>query len=179
VVYLALLRGINVGGRNPIGMASLKACLESAGFTRVATLIQSGNVVLCAARQSTRSLAKQIENALESEIGLRPPVLVVSHERMRQVLAAAPAGWKRGTDLRRNIAFLFPPLSAATAATEVELRPGVDEVATGNGVLYLTTPIRDIGRSKLARIVSRPIYQQLTIRTFGTCEKILALMERG
>jgi uncharacterized protein (DUF1697 family) len=177
--YVALLRGINVGGRNLMAMASLKACLEGAGFTRVETLIQSGNVVFCAARKSTKALATQIEDAIESASGVRPPVLVVSLEQMRQVHADAPAAWKRGNDLRRNIAFLFPPVSAAKAVIEVEGRPGVDEVATGKGVLYLTTPIRYIGRSKLAKIVGKPIYRYLTIRTYATCQKILALMERG
>ena len=178
MTYVALLRGINVGGKNILKMSALKVCLDGAGFEGVETFIQSGNVIFRAARSSAAALAVRIEDAIASDIGVRPPVVVVSHDRLRQILAEAPARWRRGDELRRNIAFLFPPVSAARAVTEVDVRAGVDAVEAGNGVLYLSTMLRDAGRSLLTRIVLKPIYRQMTIRTYGTCQKILALMER-
>lgn len=176
MTYVALLRGINVGGRNLLKMASLKACLEGAGFEGVATFIQSGNVIFSAPRGGATTLAARIEDAIESETGVRPPVVVVARDRLQQILSEAPAVWKDADDLRRNVAFLFPPVSAARALTEVQLRSGVDTVKAGKGVLYMTTVLRDAARSRLTKIVGRPIYQHMTIRTYGTCQKILALM---
>ena len=176
MTYVALLRGINVGGKNLLKMAALKACLEGAGFERVVTFIQSGNVIFSAPRGGAIALAARIEDAIESAIGVRPPVVVVSRERLQQVVSEAPAVWKDADDLRRNVAFLFPPLSAANALTEVELRAGVDTVKPGKGVLYMTTVLRAAARSRLTKIVGRPVYQRMTIRTYGTCQKILALM---
>jgi len=176
MTYVALLRGINVGGKNLLKMAALKACLDGAGFEGVRPFIQSGNVIFRASRGGVTALAARIEDAIESAIGVRPPVVVVSRDRLKQIVAEAPAVWKDADDLRRNIAFLFPPVSAARAVTEVEIRTGVDTVKAGKGALYLTTVLRDAARSRLSKIVGRPIYQHMTIRTYGTCQKILALM---
>ena len=77
-----------------------------------------------------------------------------------------------------NIAFLRPPVTAALALKDVDVRPGVDVVEPGNGVLYMSTTLRDLGKSRLARIVTKPVYKEMTIRSYGTCERILTLMGR-
>jgi len=56
------------------------------------------------------------------------------------------------------------------------VRPGVDAVEAGEGVLYMSTTLRDLAKSRMSRIVTKPVYQQVTIRTFGTCQKIQSLM---
>ena len=178
MTYVALLRGINVGGRNITKMAALKACLENAGFARVETFIQSGNVVFESAQKSAARLAPTIDAAAESALRINPRVVVLSREGLKTVLSDAPAAWRSRTDLRMNIAFLRPPVTAAAALKEVEVRPGVDSVESGKGVLYLSTTLRDLGKSRLSRIVTKPVYQDMTIRSFGTCHKILTLMDR-
>ena len=70
------------------------------------------------------------------------------------------------------------PVGTAVALKDVDVRPGVDTVEAGKGVLYMTTLLRDLAKSRLARIVTRPVYQEMTIRSYGTCQKILALMDR-
>ena len=72
MTYVALLRGINVGGKNITKMAALKACLENAGFDRVETFIQSGNVVFESGQRSAAKLTSQIDAAVESALGIRP-----------------------------------------------------------------------------------------------------------
>jgi len=178
MTYVALLRGINVGGRNITRMAALKACLETAGFARVETFIQSGNVVFESAQKSAAKLAPEIDAATESALGINPRVVVLSRDRLKTVLSDAPAAWRSRTDLRMNIAFLRPPVTAAAALKEVDLRAGVDSVEGGKGVLYLSTTLRDVGKSRMSRIVTKPVYQEMTIRSYGTCYKILTLMDR-
>ena len=136
MIYVALLRGINVGGRNITKMAALRACLENAGFARVETFIQSGNVVFESARKSAAKLAPEIDAATESALGINPRVVVLSRDRLKTVLSDAPAAWRSRTDLRMNIAFLRPPVTVAAALKEVDVRPGVDSVEGGTGVLY-------------------------------------------
>jgi uncharacterized protein (DUF1697 family) len=178
MTYVAFLRGINVGGKNITKMAALKACLENAGFDRVETFIQSGNVVFESGQRSAAKLTSQIDAAVDAALGLDPRVVVLSRDLLKAVLAGAPAAWRSRTDLRMNIAFLRPPVTAAVALKEVDVRPGVDAVAAGKGVLYMSTALRDLGKSRMSRIVMKPVYQEMTIRTYATCQKILALMER-
>ena len=176
MIYLALLRGINVGGKNITKMTELKACLENSGFDRVETFIQSGNVVFETRQKSTAKLTAQVDTAIEAAFGIDPRVVVLSRDRLKAVLADAPAAWRSRTDLRKNIAFLRPAVPAALALKEVDLRPGVDAVEAGEGVLYMTTTLRDLGKSRMSRIVMKPVYQQMTIRTYGTCLKIQSLI---
>ena len=178
MIYVALLRGINVGGRNLTKMAALKACLEGAGLDRVETLIQSGNVVFETRQKSTAKLTAQMDAAIETALGIDPHVVVLSRDRIAIVLDEAPAAWRAQAGLRMNVAFLRPPVTAALALKDVDVRPGVDVVEPGNGVLYMSTTLRDLGKSRLARIVTKPVYKEMTIRSHGTCEKILALMGR-
>jgi uncharacterized protein (DUF1697 family) len=176
MIYLALLRGINVGGKNITKMTALKACLENTGFDRVETFIQSGNVVFETRQKSIAKLTAQIDTAIEAGFGIDPRVVVLSRDRLKTVLADAPAAWRSRTDLRMNIAFVRPPVTAAVALKEVDVRPGVDAVEAGEGVLYMSTTLRDLAKSRMSRIVTKPVYQQMTIRTFGTCHKIQSLM---
>jgi uncharacterized protein (DUF1697 family) len=178
MIYVALLRGINVGGKNITSMTALKACLENAGVERVETFIQSGNVIFEAGRKSVAKLAAQIDRAIEAALGIDPRVVVLSRDRLDTVLADAPPAWRSRTDLRMNIAFLRPPLTAAAALDEIDVRPGVDTVEGGTGVLYMSTTLRDLGKSRMSRIVTKPVYQQMTIRTYGTCRKIQSLVAR-
>src|SRR5262245_43863547 len=165
MIYVALLRGINVGGKNITKMAALKACLEHAGLDRVETFIQSGNVVFETRQKSVAKLTAQIDAAIAAALGIDPRVVVLSRDRLNAVLDGAPVGWRAGTHLRKNIAFLQPAVTAALALKEVDVRPGVDAVEAGQGVLYMTTTLRDVGKSRMSRIVLKPVYQQMTIRT--------------
>ena len=178
MTWVALLRGVNVGGRNLMKMPALKACLEDAGFDRVETFIQSGNVVFRSALRSASRLTAQLEQAIETTLGVSSRVVVVSHDRLKTVIDEAPAAWRSRSDLRRNIAFLRPPITAAAALKEVDVRPGVDAVDGGKGVLYMTTTLRDAAKSRLSKIVTKTVYREMTIRTYGTCQKILALMDK-
>ena len=175
--YAAFLRAVNVGGRNILPMSALRDCLEQAGFTGVRTFIQSGNVVFESAGRNRRELTNRIEQALGKATGAEARVVVLSQSELKAVLAAAPVSWRRRTDLRRNIAFLRPAVTAAEAFKAVKPRPEVDDVKAGAGVLYMATVMSDLARSGLTKLVGTPVYREMTIRTFATCQKMLALMD--
>jgi uncharacterized protein (DUF1697 family) len=176
--YVALLRGINVGGKNLIRMPELKACFEAAGFEDVATYIQSGNVLFAAPRAGGASLAARVDEALEATFGLPLVVVVRSRAQMRAVVRDAPAGF--GEDpaaYRYDVIFLKEPLAAAAAAKVVSTKPEVDEVHPGKGVLYFSRLASRASQSHLSRVVSMPIYQRMTIRNWNTTTAILRLMD--
>jgi uncharacterized protein (DUF1697 family) len=177
--YVALLRGINVGGNNLIRMPALKACFEAEGLRDVATYIQSGNVLFTAGRSGQRTLTRQIEEALSKTFAYRPRVVVRSFEQMKAIVDAAPKEFGgRPAAYRYDVIFLREPLTADEAMKSVTANPGVDRVFAGPGVLYFSRLISKAGQSHLSRIVSKPIYQNVTIRNWNTTGKLFDLMER-
>ena len=176
--YVALLRGINVGGKNLIKMAALKACFEAHGFHRVTTYIQSGNVLFEARPAPAAKRVRQIEAMLGSAFDYQPSVVLRSHHELREVVRGAPPGF--GADSRRyryDVLFLKPSLTAAAAIKSVPTRDGVDQVYAGKGVLYFSRLVSRASQSQLSRIVSLPIYKEMTIRNWNTTTKLLALMD--
>ena len=131
VTYVALLRGVNVGGKNPVAMPALADCLVAQGLRDVLTYLQTGNAVFRARRQPEGDLARHIERALAARLGVRTRIVVRSLPQMKRVLAAAPAEWRRDSTLRRNIAFLTHGVTAAQALEHVELKEGVAQHVSG------------------------------------------------
>jgi uncharacterized protein (DUF1697 family) len=175
--YVALLRGINVGGRNLIRMTDLAACFEAGGFADVATYIQSGNVLFSAAGKDRAGLVRRIEAMLAAAFAYDASVVLRNRRQMQGVVRRAPDGF--GADpaaYRYDVLFLNEPLTASTALRSVPVRDGVDSVAAGAGVLYYTRLISRASQSQLSRLVSMPVYRHLTIRNWKTTTKLLELM---
>jgi uncharacterized protein (DUF1697 family) len=176
-LYVALLRGINVGGKNLIKMQALKECFEAGGFGDVATYIASGNVLFRAAGSST-ALTERIEELLGETFDYRATVVLRSHAQIRAIVEGAPKGF--GADparYRYDVIFLKPPLTAKAALKQMPTKEGVDEVHAGRGAVYFSRLTSRATQSRLSRVVSMPIYQRMTIRSWNTATKLLRLME--
>ncbi|RPH29677.1 MAG: DUF1697 domain-containing protein [Bacteroidales bacterium] len=177
--YLALLRGINVGGNNIIKMADLKACFESMGFANVITYIQSGNVLFKSAEQDKAKLTVDIENKLSNSFNYQSKIVLVTHEQLHVVVKDAPNGFGLNPDeYRYDVLFLKEPLTSSEAIKSVKARDGVDSAYTGNDVLYFSRLISKAGKSYLTKIISLPIYKNMTIRNWNTTTKLLELMKQ-
>jgi uncharacterized protein (DUF1697 family) len=177
--YVALLRGINVGGKNLIPMAALKACFEGRGLSDVVTYIQSGNVVFGSDEQAA-ALVASLEAALSKAFGYDAAVVLRSRQQLRRVVAGAPAGFgTRPAQYRYDVVYLKEPLSAAEALPKVPTRPGVDQAFAGSGVLYFSRLVARAAESRLSRLVSLPVYKQMTVRNWNTTTRLLELLEAG
>jgi len=178
--YLALLRGINVGGNNIIKMADLKTCFENMGFSNVLTYIQSGNVLFKSAEKDTAKLTKKIETGLSERFRYESRLVVITHKQLKQVVEAAPRGFGKGpATFRYDVIFLKEPLTPKEAMKSVSTKEGVDNAYTGKDVLYFSRLISRATQSRLPRIAGLPVYQNMTIRNWNTTTKLLALMEKG
>jgi uncharacterized protein (DUF1697 family) len=176
--YVALLRGINVGGKNPIRMSDLTACFETNGFRDVATYIQSGNVVFTSDERRSGELTARIERMLSEAFPYEASIVLRTHRQLRAIVDGAPAGF--GDDpgrYRYDVIFLKAPLTASTAMRSVTTRDGVDEAAPGAGVLYFSRLIALASQSRLSRVVSTPVYRDMTIRNWKTTTKLLAMLD--
>jgi uncharacterized protein (DUF1697 family) len=176
--YVALLRGINVGGKNLIRMPALKACFEANGFEDVGTYIQSGNVLFAWPEARSAALVSRIEAMLGETFGYDATVVVRSHRQLRAIVERAPKGF--GTDpatYRYDVIFLKEPLTAKAAMAHVPTNPAVDRAHAGSGVLYFSRLTAKATASRMGKIVGSPIYPRLTIRNWNTTTKLLALLD--
>jgi len=178
--YVALLRGINVGGKNLIKMTALQACFEEHGFREVTTYIQSGNVIFDAPKSAQASLGRKIEAALGATFDYSARIVLRSHQQMRAIVERAPPGFgSEPAKYRYDVIFLKEPLTAATAMKSVLTRAGVDQAHAGSGVLYYSRLISRAAQSQLSRLVSMPVYQSMTIRNWNTTTKLLHRMDEA
>ena len=175
--YVALLRGINVGGRNMIAMSDLREAFEAAGLQAVRTYIQSGNVLFESdARRD--GLEDDLEAMLERRFGVPLVVVLRSHRQLRNVVEKAPDGFGTAPDAyHSDVIFLKGPLTSQQAMRVVELREGVDQAWPGSGVLYFARLSARRAQSRMSRIVGTPEYQQMTIRSWTTTTKLLSLLD--
>ena len=176
--YVALLRGINVGGNNLIKMAALKACFEDNGLREVSTFIASGNVIFDAVGATPARLIAQIEAMLARTFNYPASIVLRSRKQMQQVIAQAPPGFgAQPAHYRYDVMFLKEGLKAARLLPTVLLREGVDEGYAGPGVLYFSRLTSRATQSKLNRIIELPFYKSMTIRNWNTTTKLLKVME--
>ena len=172
--YVALLRGINVGGKNLIKMPALKSCFEANGFEDVVTYIQSGNVVFASRETRAVGLTRRIEAMLAETFGYQATVVVRNRTQMRAIVERAPKGFgAEPARYRYDVIFLKQPLTAKVAMKSVPTKPGVDEAHAGTGVLYFSRSIEKATQSRLNKIVSSPIYPNVTIRNWNTTTKLV------
>jgi uncharacterized protein (DUF1697 family) len=175
--YATLLRGINVGGRNKVPMAALRAAFEDAGYADVRTYIQSGNVLFRSSAPRA-ALEVDIEKMLERHLGYPLVVVVRSHAQLRSVVAGAPAGFGANPATYHSDAiFLRSPLTPTQVMKIVKLRDGVDQAWPGRGVVYFSRLSAQRTKSRMSSIVGTPEYASMTNRNWATTTKLLALLD--
>src|SRR5689334_19011059 len=138
-LYLALLRGINVGGNNIIKMSALKASFEALAFTNVSTFIASGNVLFSSPLTSEDELEQKIEQALSKTFRYNSRLVVIAHDTLKRVVKEAPPEFNQDPAAYRcDVIFLKKPLTPAQAMKIVETREGVDKAYKGKHALYFS-----------------------------------------
>jgi uncharacterized protein (DUF1697 family) len=180
--YIALLRGINVSGRNKVVMADLRQVAAALGHTEVATYIQSGNLVFTSPDDSTTSLADALEQQIARSLAVHPAVVVLPRAGLAQVIADNPFPREASPKcvhavFRRQD--MTPDAIAAimTAQQSARAKGSLDEVVIVGQTLYLHTP-GGLGRSELAAQLARTSGQTGgTARNWATVTRLMAMLD--
>jgi uncharacterized protein (DUF1697 family) len=143
--YVALLRGINVGGKSLVSMAELRTLFTSLGFEDVQTYVQSGNVVFTA-RSTADRLAVKIEREIAAALDVKPAVILRTPAELGRVAQGNP--YPRADTSKLHVVFLdHAPTRRAVAKLDPDRSPG-DELTVKRREIYLHLP-NGAGRSKL------------------------------
>ncbi len=170
---LALLRGINVGGKHRVPMQQLRASFTALGMSDVTTYINSGNVLFTPQRDSEPGqLSRRIGEQLADDFGFAIPVLVVPGSDLRSIADAIPPHWANDATHKSDVLFLFPELRGPGALTRFPVRPGIDEALYESGAVIWHINRKDQSRTGLVTIVGTELYKQVTIRNVNTVRRL-------
>ena len=172
-----LLRGINVGGKNPVPMARLRETLGELGYEDVVTYIASGNVVLSSDHNPDR-IKREIEAALPKAFKLHTELIavhVLTAAQLQAVVASRPKGFGDEPGTYHSDAIFLIGISAPDAMAAFDPREGVDQVWPGDGVIYSQRLSSQRTKSRLNKVMSSPRYKSMTIRNWATTTKLAEL----
>jgi uncharacterized protein (DUF1697 family) len=176
IAHVALLRAVNLAGRNRVGMAALRACLEREGFQEVQTLLQSGNVVFGGGWLRGAALERRLEDAARSALGVDTPFVVRTRDEWDALVAANPFPREAAEDPGHLLLFCLkdapPPGAEARLGAAVK---GRERVRVDGRQAYLVYP-DGVGRSKLTvTVIERCLGSRGTGRNWNTVLKLQAL----
>ena len=172
--YIALFRGINVGGRHILPMKELVALLEELGCRNVKTYIQSGNAVFESQAKNASQLSKMIGAEIKKRRGFEPFVLLLSREEMEKAIANNPFPAGEENPKALHVGFLTSTPKSPDLKTLEGLRASSEHYSLIENIFYLYAP-EGIGRSKLAANTERLLGVPMTDRNWGTVRKIMGL----
>ncbi|CAN5274927.1 DUF1697 domain-containing protein [soil metagenome] len=177
VIYVALLRGINVGGKNKVAMSSLKQTFENAGMTDVVTYINSGNVVFKSKSRNKAEVEHKLEAAIKNDLNLAIRVLLRDLAAMRRLIKALPANWTNDANMRCDVLFLWKEHDKTSVVKTLPIRPEIEDVVYVPGTIIWRVDRSNQTKSGLPRIIGSEFYKSVTIRNSNTVRKLVELME--
>lgn len=177
--YVALLRGINVGGNRLIKMADLKEMFEAMKFKNVSTYIQSGNVLFDAKETDTDALRKKIEKALEKDLGYSVDIYLRSKEEMAAIVEYdAFKKMKAGEDAKVYVAFLSDTPTKAQIKAVEEASNETETFHVHKTELYLVSNRKPGDVFNIDTPVKKLLGMKNTARNWNTTQKLYALMTK-
>jgi len=175
MIYVALLRGINVGGKNAMDMKKLKATFESLGFTHVITYINSGNIIFETPATEPGDMINEIEKAILQDFRLEIKVILRSLENIGTICHEVPATWVRNEVMRTDVMFLWEPYDRPDIVNQLKINE-VDTVRYLPGAILWHVEASDYSRSGMTKLIGTALYKNMTIRNVNTVRKIHEIM---
>lgn len=176
--FLALLRGINVGGKNVIAKDDLRKCFEDLELTNVRTYIQSGNVLFLSANTKGKELTALIERGLSKRFSYDAQAIVLSHRKYRSALQAAPDTWGKDDARKHNALFTLNGITPKKVMAQLSPpKTDIETITSGPGVIFWSVSKKHLTKTTFMKLAKEPVYQQMTIRNHNTAFKLLELFE--
>lgn len=177
--YVALLRGINISGKNKVPMAELKKCFEALDFMDVKTCLNSGNVIFSGVDADVVELTDQIERKIQGQFNLHIPVFAILREDLVDILQHAPAWWgTEDKEIYDNLIFIMPPANFQDVYDEIgEPKEGLEKIQEYKSAVFWSFSRKNYQKTNWwAKTASANIGSKLTIRTANTVKKIVRIV---
>ena len=175
--YMALLRGINISGKNKVVMAELKKEFESLKFEDVKTYLNSGNAIF-SSRENIEKITKQIEEMLKKNYDFKIPVFVLEQEKLKDILEHAPIWWSSDDKMiYDNLIFMISPITFKEVFEEIgEAKEGLEKIQNYKDVIFWSFSRKDYQKTNWwPKTANTNVSKKLTIRTANTVRKIVSM----
>ncbi len=176
MVYVALLRGINVGGKNKVEMKRLKQTFERLGLRDVATYINSGNVIFSDDLRKPQDLSGTIEKAIEKDFGFAVEVLIRSKDDLSAIADTLPDTWVNDQTMKCDVMFLWEEVASPKVLNGLSIKPEIEDVKYTSGAIIWRVDKKNVTKSGMMKLVGTQLYKKMTIRNCNTVRKLLSLM---
>lgn len=176
--YVALLRGVNISGKNKVPMAELKKAFEKIGFSEVKTYLNSGNVIFSCEEDNIELFSNQIEVIIKNQFGIDIPVFVISQEQLEDILHNAPNWWgSENKTIYDNLIFIIPPATFTDVFNEIgEPKEELEKIKEYKETIFWSFSRKDYQKTNWwSKTASATISSKLTIRTANTVRKIVKM----
>lgn len=177
MVYVALLRGINVGGKNKVEMNLLKETSRRAGMESVSTYINSGNVIFIDNKHTKAQITELLQKAIWEDFQLDIKVLVRDINDFENMMKVLPESWKNDENMRSEVLFLWEEVDKGTLPDEIKIKPEINSVLYVSGAILWSIDRKNITRSGMQKLIGTDLYKNMTIRNVNTTRKIYEIMK--
>ncbi len=177
MIYVALLRGINVGGKNKIEMKQLKKTFEEVGMKSVVTYLNTGNIVFVSHGLSKKEIIDILEEAILKDFELAIKVVVRSLEDYKMMMKSLPDTWRNDQHMKSDVLFLFDSIDNKAVLDKFVIKPEIDTVKYVPGAILWSVSKGNATKSGLTKIIGTDLYKAVTIRNVNTTRKIYELMQ--
>lgn len=172
--YVALLRGVNVGGKRRVEMARLREALVSMGFYDVSTYINSGNALFSSdASPDPVEIRQILEDIFRCDI----PLLVYSEDEIRQIAHSIPVRWHNDAEQKTDVLYLFDEIDALTLVDTLSAKPEIESCIYVRRAIIYTISRKNQSKGSLLKIAGTVAYRQVTIRNATTARKLAYMLE--
>jgi len=176
-IYVALLRGINVGGKNKVNMKLLKQTFERVGMCSVMTYINSGNIIFTDKDHPESEISEILEKAISEDFGLNIKVVVRSYDDLKIVVETIPESWQNNKEMKSDVMFLWNEIDNASILEKLVIKPDIDTVSYVPGAILWKVESKNITKSGKMKLGSSKLYKQMTVRNVNTVRKVWEIME--
>ncbi|MDO5573531.1 MAG: DUF1697 domain-containing protein [bacterium] len=179
--YVALLRGINISGKNKVPMAELKSGFMEAGFTDVSTYLNSGNVIFSSVMDNLADITEKVGSMIRERFDLSIPVYIISTKALKEILDHAPDWWgDESKEIYDNLIFIMAPATYEEVYNEIgEPKRELEQIENYRDTIFWSFSRKDYAKTNWwSKTASADIGSRLTIRTANTVRKLMQLCEK-
>jgi uncharacterized protein (DUF1697 family) len=177
--YVALLRGINVGGNNRVEMSKLKGIFEDLGYLDVVTYINTGNVIFEIEEKNNEIVKKEIEKALKDNFKFEIRVVLRDGKNIEKVCKKIPTDWQNNDEMKTDVLFLWEEFDNKKSLDLINKKEGIDNLIYVDGAIVWNVDRKNYTKSGMNKFINSVLYKNMTARNVNTVRKICELMKNN
>ncbi len=175
--YVALLRGINVGGNKKVEMARLRAVFEQLGCKNVSSYINSGNIIFSCTQSQIKKLTPSLDSLLLKEFGFEIRTVIRDRQNIQKLAQEIPPEWKNDGVQKTDVLFLWDEYANEKSLKLLSINPDFDSLKYIDGSIVWNLEVRHYSQSGMGKLIGTVLYKHMTARNVNTVRKLAQLMK--